>query len=146
MLEIKNNLREIGFEQIIELYNSVNWTAYTENPVKLKEALLNSSYVVYAIQDKKLVGLARSISDGVSIHYLQDILVHPDFHKQGIGRKLLENCLENFKEVRTHMILTDDEEKQIKFYESLGYTNTKNTSKIPLNAFVKMKDLNPSDF
>lgn len=37
------------------------------------------------------------------------------------------------------MILTDDEEKQLRFYESLGYKNTKNLSDIPLNAFVKMK-------
>jgi hypothetical protein len=36
------------------------------------------------------------------------------------------------------VLLTDDEERQKKFYESLGYKNTKDLKKTPLNAFVKI--------
>ena len=59
----------------------------------------------------------------------------------GVGRKLLNLMLKRFKDVRTHVILTDDEEKQLRFYESLGYKNTKNLSDNPLNAFVRMKGI-----
>ncbi len=94
--------------------------------------------MLVAIQGGKVIGVSRSISDCVSIHYLQDILIHPDYQKKGIGKKLLQKALNYFDKVRTHMILTDNEERQKIFYESLGYKNLKDLTKIELNAYVKM--------
>ena len=36
------------------------------------------------------------------------------------------------------VLLTDDEERQKIFYESLGYKNTKDLKKNPLNAYVQI--------
>ena len=141
MYNIKIGSNKLPLEKILDLYTSVGWTAYTDNPEQLMTAINNSTYVVSVTEDDKIIGLARSISDDISIHYLQDILIHSGYQKKGIGRLLLENCLERFKHVRTHMILTDDEERQQKFYESLGYINTKSLKKIPLNCYVKMKNI-----
>jgi ribosomal protein S18 acetylase RimI-like enzyme len=134
---------ELPFEQVVSLYNSVGWVAYTnerEKP-KLPQALENSTYVVSAWDGNQLIGLARCLSDDVSIFYLQDILVHPDFQHQGVGRQLLSNCLERFEHVRMKVLLTENEEKQIKFYESMGYKNTKDLHQIQLNAFVQAKGM-----
>lgn len=130
-------------EQIITLYDSVGWRAYTndENRDKLETAVRNSTYVVTAWHNQELVGLARAISDDVSIFYLQDILVRPDFQRHGIGRILFTNCLERFAHVRTKMLLTDDDEQQLAFYTSLGFKNTRHLTKIVLNAFVKMEGI-----
>ncbi len=141
MMNIVEDWKSVDFNKIIELYNSVNWSVYTESPKSLEEAFKNSTYVLIAIEGDKVVGLSRSISDNVSIHYLQDILVSPSFQKKGVGRKLLSKVLEHFENVRTHMILTDDEEKQLRFYESLGYRNIKELKNIPLNTFVKMRNV-----
>lgn len=132
--------RDLPLDQLVDLYNSVGWLAYTtdEQKPKLQEAILNSTYVVTMRSGGKLVGLARCISDDVSICYLQDILIHPDHQRHGIGRRLLSNCLERFAHVRMQVLLTDDEERQKKFYESLGYKNTKDLKKLPLNAFVQI--------
>lgn len=140
-MEYQEGMENIGIDAVLRLYKSVGWTEYTKDPDGLKTALEHSSYIVSCVSDGKLVGLARSISDDISIHYLQDILVDPDFHRKGIGRKLLEKCLLRFKRVRTHMILTDNEEKQKVFYESLGFRNTRTLIKTPLNAYVRMKDI-----
>ena len=130
---------DIPPDQLVDLYNSVGWLAYTsdEQKPKLQEAISNSTYVVTAWVDEMLVGLARCISDDVSICYLQDILIHPDFQRHGIGRKLLLNCLERFEHVRMKVLITDDEERQKLFYESLGYKNTKELKKMPLNTYVQ---------
>jgi hypothetical protein len=37
------------------------------------------------------------------------------------------------------MLLTDNQEKQLRFYESLGFKNTRHLSKVVMNAFVQMK-------
>ena len=131
---------ELPLDQLVDLYNSVDWLAYTteEQRPKLQEAIRNSTYVVTMWSGEKMVGLARCISDDVSICYIQDILIHPDYQRHGIGRKLLLNCLERFAHVRMQVLLTDDEERQLKFYESLGYKNTKDLKKMPLNAFVQI--------
>ena len=139
--ELNDNWEEVPFEDIVDVYKSVNWTAYTNDIESLVTAFKNSTLVLIAIQENNVVGVLRSISDGVSIHYLQDILVKPDYQRKGIARSLINEALRRFNNVRTHMILTDDEEKQLKFYESLGYKNTKSLSEIPLNTFVKMKGI-----
>lgn len=131
---------DISLEQLVNLYNSVNWLAYTtdDQKPKLQDAVQKSTYVITAWSGETLVGLARCISDDVAICYLQDILIHPEYQRLGIGRRLLANCLERFAHVRMQVLITDDEERQKLFYESLGYKNIKDLEKIPLNAYVKM--------
>ena len=131
---------DVGEEALLGLYNSVNWTVYTNesNRDKLGTAVRNSTYVVTAWKEKELVGLARVLSDDVSIFYLQDILVRPDFQRLGIGRKLLTNCLERFSHVRAKVLMTDNEERQVRFYKSMGFENTREITRFTLNVFVKM--------
>lgn len=133
---------EIPLDQLLELYNAVGWHAYTKGQARenLPKAIRHSTYVVSAWIGDRLVGLARGLSDEVSIFYLQDILVHPDFQRRGIGRKLLINCLQRFQHVRMKVLLTDDREEQLKFYESLGYLNTKKMSNGILTTFIKLKE------
>lgn len=135
---------ELPLDQLLDLYNSVGWLAYTtgEAKPKLQEAIRNSTHVVTAWSGDTLVGLARCLSDDVAICYLQDILIHQEYQRLGIGRKLLANCLERFAHVRMQVLMTDDEERQKIFYESMGYRNTKDLKGITLNAFVRMPGRN----
>jgi len=129
--------KEIPEDQLLSLYESCQWYAYTQGRRRseLQQAVRDSTYVVTAWAGSKLIGLARGLSDNSAIFYLQDILVRPEFQRKSIGRQLLENCLERFKHVRSRVLLTDDEEKQIQFYESLGFKNTKDFEETT-NTFV----------
>ena len=140
-MNIIEGKEKISRENLLNLYNSVGWSSYTDDIENLEKAIQNSSYVVCAYEEEELVGLARSISDDVSIHYLQDILIEPKHQRKGIARQLLSLCLSRFSHVRTHVILTDDEEKQKLFYESMGYKNTRDLKKVALNSFVKMNGI-----
>ena len=127
--------------EIVDLYNAVRWTTYTKEISKLMRAILNSHLVIGCFVDDRLVGLLRTVSDDNSIVYIQDILIHPDYQRQSLGRQLVLTCLENYQHVRTIMLLTDDRESQLHFYASLGFSNTKDLQKTPLNAFVKMNGI-----
>ena len=109
--------------------------------VKLQDALNNSTYIVSAWKEDLLIDMARCLSDDVSIFYLQDILIHPDHQRKGLGRRLLQNCINRFEHVKTKILLTGGEEKQKTFYESLGYKNTKECTKEKLNAYVMINDV-----
>ncbi len=134
---------ELPADQLLALYESVGWIAYTNEKRRpeLQDAIRNSTYVVSAWSGDTLVGLVRGLSDDSSIFFLQDILVNPDFQRKGIGKKLLTNSLERFKHVRSTVLLTDDEEKQLKFYKSFGFKNTKDITKFQVNTFVLFENV-----
>lgn len=140
-MELIEGWTTVDFNKIVDLYDFVGWSTYTKNKDSLQKALENSTCVFLAVMDGDVLGLSRSISDEVSIHYLQDILVHTDHQKKGVGRLLLSRVLKRFEDVRTHMILTDDEERQKLFYQSLGYKNVNQLKKHKLNAYIKMKNI-----
>ena len=123
----------------VGLYANVGWSAYARDPDSLLRAVEQSSYVVSARNSSgTLVGLARAISDDVSICYLQDILVSSDQQRSGIGRALVERVLERYVHVRQKVLLTDDELGQRAFYESIGFIEGHDFGPTPLRALVQI--------
>ena len=123
----------VDSERLLDLYKSVGWAAYTNDPDGLYRAVRNSTFVAVATEGDDLIGLVRGLTDDVSILYVQDILVRPDRQGHGIGRQLLSRCLERYEHVRSKVLMTDDLESQLAFYRAMGFVNTKNTQ---LNTFV----------
>lgn len=121
-------------DSIMNLYGDVSWTAYTSNPSKLEQAISNSLKVWTAWYDDLLVGLARVVGDSSTIIYIQDILVLQAYQKKGIGSQLLKIILDEYKDIRQIILLTDDTDKTIKFYENNGFTKV---SKYKSVAFMK---------
>ena len=141
--------RPADFAQVLELYSAVGWTTYTKAPEVLERALVGSATVVVAtmlfpaeiapteiagVGGERVVGLARVVSDGETICYLQDVLVHPSAQRIGLGTRLVEAVLEPYAEVRHKVLLTDDESGQRAFYQALGYSSIEGTT---LRAFTR---------
>ena len=124
---------------LVGLYAKVGWSAYANDPDSLVRAVEQSSYVVSARDSNgTLVGLARAVSDDVSICYLQDILVSSDHQRSGIGRALVERVLERYVHVRQKVLLTDNEPGQRAFYESIGFVEGHDFRPTPLRTFVQI--------
>lgn len=121
--------------EVIALYDSVGWAAYTRDPDSLMAGLRASLRVVVAHADGQLVGLARVVGDGATICYLQDVLVHPDAQRQGLGGRLVDEAFAPFGQVRQHVLITDEEPGQRAFYESLGFGHLGEA--VPGRAFVR---------
>jgi len=124
-------------DNVLSLYAAVGWTAYTKDPDTLVAAIEGSTAIFTATDDGALVGLARVISDGATICYLQDLLVHPASQRQGIGTALVAAALAAFPAVRQKVLLTDDEPEQRAFYEALGFAEASALSTGVLRAFVR---------
>ncbi|NIH81950.1 GNAT family N-acetyltransferase [Amycolatopsis viridis] len=128
---------DLTTDELLPLYESVGWSAYTRRPEQLRTAIAGSSYVVTARRAGRLAGLARALSDDATICYLQDVLVHPDEQRRGIGRALVRAVLDRYAAVRQKVLLTDDEPAQRAFYESLGYAEIRDFGEGTLRAFVR---------
>ena len=109
-------------DEIINLYKSVGWINYTNNPQMLKEAYKNSLKILGAYDAEKLLGVIRVVGDGHSVVFIQDILIYPEYQRQGIGTALLKHILQDYKHVYQKHLLTENTEKTIRFYKSLGFT------------------------
>ncbi|MCG8920763.1 GNAT family N-acetyltransferase [Actinokineospora sp. PR83] len=123
--------------ELLPLYGAVGWSAYTDSPDLLAAGVAGSSCVVTARRDGRLVGLARALSDGATVCYLQDVLVDPAEQRRGIGRALVRAVLDHHRAVRQKVLLTDDEPGQRAFYESLGYAEIRDHGPGALRAFVR---------
>lgn len=61
-IEIKEDIIP-EIEEIMGLYEDVEWYAYTKDRIRLKNALDNSLKVLTAWDNHKLVGLSRVVGD-----------------------------------------------------------------------------------
>jgi GNAT superfamily N-acetyltransferase len=60
------------------------------------EAQVRASWrVVGAYRDRRLVGFARAVSDGVALAYLADVFVVPEHRGHGLGKSLVEAMVDH---------------------------------------------------
>jgi len=78
--------------QVIDLYNrsTLGERRPVDKPDVFQGMIDNASILVTAWDDKKLVGIARSLSDFVYVTYLSDLAVDEAYQQQGIGKQLIE--------------------------------------------------------
>lgn len=123
-------------EEILSLYESVGWQAYTAQPDMLRKGLEHSLLTLAAREEGRLIGLARVVGDGYTVAFVQDILVHPACQRRGVGTALMREICGRYAHVRQIMLATDDTEKNKAFYRSLGFEEL---SRIGCCAFMRMK-------
>ncbi len=121
-------------DEIRKLYASVGWTAYTDDMETLKNGFANSLLTLAAYNGEKLVGLIRTVGDGHTIVFIQDVLVDPEYQREGIGSALIQAVLERFSHVRQIELATDNTPKTIAFYKSLGFCEM---SEVGCRGFMK---------
>ncbi len=113
--------KNIAMEQLINLYTSVGWSSYTQNPRQLQNAVANSLFAIGAYDQNQLVGLIRVVGDGLTIIYIQDLLVNPVYQRRGIGTKLINSVLKKYDSVRQKVLLTENTVKTRMFYEGCDF-------------------------
>ena len=119
MLEYKQEIP--AMTDLLALYSSVGWTNYTNNPTMLEEAVKASIWQLAVYDKEELVAYIRLVGDRHSVLLVQDLLVRPDYQRQGIGKKLLEEALATFPNVYQRLLVTERSEKNLSFYQSLGF-------------------------
>ncbi|EID30610.1 GNAT family N-acetyltransferase [Streptococcus mitis] len=111
----------VKLEDVLHLYQAVGWTNYTHQPEMLEQALSHSLVIYVALDGDAVVGLIRLVGDGFSSIFVQDLIVLPSYQRQGIGRSLMKEALEDYKDAYQVQLVTEQTEKNVGFYRSLGF-------------------------
>lgn len=119
---IKHN--ELTAEEFVFLWESVWGTPPALAQVRL--AMENSVFRVSVFDGDKIVAMARMIGDMGLCYYIKDVVVHPDYQKKGIGRRLINELLGFIKsngisgtEIFVELCAMPD---KIPFYEKFGFS------------------------
>ena len=119
-MEYKENA--LDYEDYCKLRESVGWLLFSKE--QTQKALINSLYTVIAVKDSQTVGMGRLIGDGM-YYTIVDIVVQPNYQKQGIGNKIISIILEFVDREtpiggRSSIQLIAEKGKE-SFYEKIGF-------------------------
>ncbi|WP_160679885.1 GNAT family N-acetyltransferase [Clostridium sp. C8-1-8] len=104
---------------IQELFLSVGWVS-GQFPSRLNKALQNSSTVLTAWDDHKLVGLVRVLDDSEMVAFIHYVLVNPNYQGMKIAGTMIEMIKEKYKNY-LYIEIMPEERKNAAFYEKFGF-------------------------
>jgi ribosomal protein S18 acetylase RimI-like enzyme len=113
--------RKIKTSDVIRLYNDAGW--WEDRLEEVIEEMLNKELSVGAWEDDTLIGFARAVSDGKFRAYIEDVVIHSSYRKEGIGEKLVSKLLVELTHI--DIISLFCEEHLIPFYEKNNFKYSK---------------------
>jgi len=115
---IIKDIKEFTEKELEELFLSVQWSS-GKYPDRLKIAMKNSDKVYSAWDGNRLIGLMNALSDGIMTAYFHFLLVHPDYHHQGVGKMLVSAMLKHYETFARKVLIAYN--KELRFYKSCGF-------------------------
>jgi aminoglycoside 3-N-acetyltransferase I len=115
-------------KELVTVFSIAFEDRYTTNDQYLADMLQSKSTLILgAIADDKVIGGLVAFEfnpiHGSKEFYIYDIAVHPAFHKQGIGKKLIEQLKIQAKQRNVKTIFVEAETEDIgavAFYRAIG--------------------------
>lgn len=105
---------------IADLRQSVCWNRMERD---LADPRLHNDLQLFAFDGDRLVGYAAAVTNGVTDAYIQDVVVHPVYHHQGVGTQLMRLMLERLQEDGIYMVSVIYGEAALRpFYEKFGFS------------------------
>ena len=88
--------KDLPCEQLYQLFLSAGWTSKNIKNSWLEQfnhCFINSTLVISAWSDERLVGCVRVLSDEIIRSHIYDLVVLPEYKSKGIGTELVKRCI-----------------------------------------------------
>ena len=76
------------------LLQNANWGKRVADPVVFRELITRSQMALAALDERKVVGFLRAITDGLFNGYISMVVVAPECRGRGIGTALVRHATE----------------------------------------------------
>jgi GNAT superfamily N-acetyltransferase len=95
-MTLSTNKQKVNSKEVADLYILLGWgTAKEYSTQNVRRMLKNSDLVVSAHNaNGELIGLGHALSDGVFYTAIADVIIDPDYQRQGVGRAIMEKIKE----------------------------------------------------
>ncbi len=85
---------DINLDELSVLFNTVGWERRTADRERLAQLVRGSLWVVSALDDGRLIGFARAVSDGATNAYVSTVAVLPEYQGRGIGKEIMRRLID----------------------------------------------------
>jgi len=79
----------------LALRQSAGWGNSPKHQIEV--GLKNSLFTISVVDKGNVIGMGRLVGDGVTICYIQDVIVLPEYQGKGIGKAIMERLLAYIK-------------------------------------------------
>lgn len=112
-----NKIDEVNWLQVSKIINHIGWGE--RSPRALKSAFTKSSFVRFAYDGDKFIGMGRTVDDGMYYGWIVDLIVLPEYQGKGIGGYILKQLEEDLKPFISTMLTAAPGKST--FYEKRGW-------------------------
>ena len=103
---------------VVGLLRSVGWDMRASEPASLEKAINGTSEFATAWDGTRLVGTARSITDGGQNALIATVVVHPAYQGLGVGERMVHLLTDEWDQVRFSLSAAPGLED---WYRKLGF-------------------------
>jgi len=89
---------------------------------------LSNKHIIIVIEDNnKIIGSGTLLIENKVIHnmglvaHIQDIVIHSNYRKQGLGKKIIDELINISIQSKCYKIILDCNEKNVNFYQNSGF-------------------------
>lgn len=127
--EIEEKDLENGFLETVNFLREVGNLPIEKAKEILRKIKNNPNYKIFVATNRedKIIGSTTLLIEQKFTHegglagHIEDVVVHGNFQHQGIGTALMNKAIETAKETGCYKIILDCSEKNVPFYEKLGF-------------------------
>jgi N-acetylglutamate synthase-like GNAT family acetyltransferase len=128
-IKLNPNLDLIDWKRVTKIFQLVEWGE--RKPEEVERAFRKGSVVCFVEEQDEIIAFGRTIDDGQYCALLVDIVVHPDYQKQGLGKTIVNKLVEQLKGY-SFITLTAAPDKEA-FYQKIGWQKQKSAYILPKN-------------
>ncbi|GBF81784.1 GNAT family N-acetyltransferase [Aphanothece sacrum] len=115
--------REIDLYELEELCDAVGWA---RRPLRKVKRALSYSFLVVSMWEvrgnkRRLIGFARATSDHAFNATIWDVVIHPKFQSQGLGKSMIKYMIRQLRNEDISNITLFADPHVIDFYRRLGF-------------------------
>ena len=119
-VDIKFDCKGIDWQTIADMLERVGMTHF--EPRLHRRAFENSAVTVFLVHGGQLIGFGRAISDGAYQAAIYDVVVAPEFQRQGLGHTIIDTILDRLPPCNIILYAAPGKEA---FYEKHGLRKMK---------------------
>lgn len=115
--------KDLPVEQLHHLFFSAGWSGSESIPdpdiLKVFNVpFINSTLVISAWENDRLIGVVRVLSDKVVRSVIYDLVIDQEYQNKGIGKELVKRCIQHFPNSEW---LVQTEKHISGYYEKIGF-------------------------
>ena len=113
----------IDLYELEELCDAVGWA---RRPLRKVKKAIEHSFLVVSVWEvrgtrRRLMGFARATSDHAFNATIWDVVIHPKYQKQGVGKALMKYMVRKLKSHDISNVTLFADPQVVEFYQRLGF-------------------------